>query len=149
MFENRKLTTCWHDRPSLWNNAETGASYQAPTSLLLPWGVSHIPEAGLELSFGSVTGHDPWPLGEHWEAAPLRVLDLACMALYRRWYTDSLLSDCPLTVFMDAFPYRIRRTQSGNFNTDAPGMAEFRRGGLRATAGPRLSRTRDPKGQKR
>nr|XP_031537123.1 liprin-beta-2 isoform X13 [Vicugna pacos]XP_031537124.1 liprin-beta-2 isoform X13 [Vicugna pacos] len=43
---------------------------------------------------------------------------------------------------------RIRRTQSGNFNTDAPGVAEFRRGGLRATAGPRLSRPRDPKGQK-
>ncbi|XP_053417065.1 liprin-beta-2 isoform X17 [Nycticebus coucang] len=43
---------------------------------------------------------------------------------------------------------KIRRTQSGNFNTDAPGMAEFRRGGLRATAGPRLSRTRDAKGQK-
>lgn len=43
---------------------------------------------------------------------------------------------------------KIRRTQSGNFNTDTPGMAEFRRGGLRATAGPRLSRTRDTKGQK-
>lgn len=43
---------------------------------------------------------------------------------------------------------KIRRTQSGNFNTDAPGVAEFRRGGLRATAGPRLSRTRDPKTQK-
>nr|XP_021530793.1 liprin-beta-2 isoform X6 [Aotus nancymaae] len=43
---------------------------------------------------------------------------------------------------------KIRRTQSGNFNTDALGMAEFRRGGLRATAGPRLSRTRDSKGQK-
>ncbi|XP_029411136.1 liprin-beta-2 isoform X1 [Nannospalax galili] len=43
---------------------------------------------------------------------------------------------------------KIRRTQSGNFNTDVPGMAEFRRGGLRATAGPRLSRTRDAKGQK-
>ncbi|XP_007459896.1 PREDICTED: liprin-beta-2 [Lipotes vexillifer] len=43
---------------------------------------------------------------------------------------------------------KIRRTQSGNFNTDAPGVTEFRRGGLRATAGPRLSRTRDPKGQK-
>ncbi|XP_010963221.3 liprin-beta-2 isoform X9 [Camelus bactrianus] len=43
---------------------------------------------------------------------------------------------------------KIRRTQSGNFNTDAPGVAEFRRGGLRATAGPRLSRPRDPKGQK-
>lgn len=43
---------------------------------------------------------------------------------------------------------KIRRTQSGNFNTDAPSMAEFRRGGLRATAGPRLSRTRDTKGQK-
>ncbi|KAK2100783.1 Liprin-beta-2 [Saguinus oedipus] len=44
---------------------------------------------------------------------------------------------------------KIRRTQSGNFNTDPLGMAEFRRGGLRATAGPRLSRTRDSKGQKR
>ncbi|XP_007952893.2 LOW QUALITY PROTEIN: liprin-beta-2 [Orycteropus afer afer] len=43
---------------------------------------------------------------------------------------------------------KIRRTQSGNFNTDTPGIAEFRRGGLRATAGPRLSRTRDSKGQK-
>eukprot|EP00073_Rattus_norvegicus_P020027 XP_006230015.1 PREDICTED: liprin-beta-2 isoform X6 [Rattus norvegicus] len=43
---------------------------------------------------------------------------------------------------------KIRRTQSGNFNTDTPGMVEFRRGGLRATAGPRLSRTRDTKGQK-
>ncbi|XP_008065712.1 liprin-beta-2 isoform X2 [Carlito syrichta] len=43
---------------------------------------------------------------------------------------------------------KIRRTQSGNFNTDVPGVAEFRRGGLRATAGPRLSRTRDSKGQK-
>ncbi|XP_037378654.1 liprin-beta-2 isoform X2 [Talpa occidentalis] len=43
---------------------------------------------------------------------------------------------------------KIRRTQSGNFNTDAPGIAEFRRGGLRATAGPRLSRTRDPKAPK-
>ncbi|XP_002755020.1 liprin-beta-2 isoform X10 [Callithrix jacchus] len=43
---------------------------------------------------------------------------------------------------------KIRRTQSGNFNTDVLGMAEFRRGGLRATAGPRLSRTRDSKGQK-
>ncbi|XP_036618439.1 liprin-beta-2 isoform X8 [Trichosurus vulpecula] len=43
---------------------------------------------------------------------------------------------------------KIRRTQSGNFNTDAIGVAEFRRGGLRATAGPRLSRTRDPKAQK-
>ncbi|PNI79521.1 PPFIBP2 isoform 13, partial [Pan troglodytes] len=29
---------------------------------------------------------------------------------------------------------KIRRTQSGNFNTDTLGMAEFRRGGLRATA---------------
>ncbi|KAM8815785.1 liprin-beta-2 isoform 7-T7 [Rhynchonycteris naso] len=43
---------------------------------------------------------------------------------------------------------KIRRTQSGNFNTDVPGMAEFRRGGLRATAGPRLSRTKDTKSQK-
>lgn len=65
------------------------------------------------------------------------------------WYTGCMLSGRPLTVSMDSSPHRIRRTQSGNFNTDAPGMAEFRRGGLRATAGPRLSRTRDSKGQKR
>lgn len=44
---------------------------------------------------------------------------------------------------------RIRRTQSGNFPADDLGLAEFRRGGLRATAGPRLSRSKDTKGQKR
>ncbi|KAM4721630.1 liprin-beta-2 isoform 2-T2 [Rhinophrynus dorsalis] len=38
---------------------------------------------------------------------------------------------------------KIRRTPSGNFNTDALGFSEFKRGGLRATAGPRLSRTKD------
>uniref|UniRef100_A0A8C5NS49 PPFIA binding protein 2 n=2 Tax=Junco hyemalis TaxID=40217 RepID=A0A8C5NS49_JUNHY len=43
---------------------------------------------------------------------------------------------------------KIRRTQSGNFPADDLGLAEFRRGGLRATAGPRLSRSKDPKGQK-
>ncbi|NWH98941.1 LIPB2 protein, partial [Tichodroma muraria] len=43
---------------------------------------------------------------------------------------------------------KIRRTQSGNFPADDLGLAEFRRGGLRATAGPRLSRTKDTKGQK-
>ncbi|NXF24338.1 LIPB2 protein, partial [Rhodinocichla rosea] len=43
---------------------------------------------------------------------------------------------------------RIRRTQSGNFPADDLGLAEFRRGGLRATAGPRLSRSKDTKGQK-
>ncbi|XP_067388254.1 liprin-beta-2 isoform X2 [Emydura macquarii macquarii] len=40
---------------------------------------------------------------------------------------------------------KIRRTQSGNFHADDLGLAEFRRGGFRATAGPRLSRS---KGQK-
>ncbi|KAM4617497.1 liprin-beta-2 isoform 2-T2 [Discoglossus pictus] len=40
---------------------------------------------------------------------------------------------------------KIRRTPSGNFNTDDLGLSEFRRGGMRATAGPRLSRTKDPK----
>lgn len=44
---------------------------------------------------------------------------------------------------------RIRRTQSGNFPADDLGLAEFRRGGLRATAGPRLSRSKETKGQKR
>ncbi|NXV70206.1 LIPB2 protein, partial [Molothrus ater] len=43
---------------------------------------------------------------------------------------------------------KIRRTQSGNFPADDLGLAEFRRGGLRATAGPRLSRSKDTKGPK-
>ncbi|NWW81013.1 LIPB2 protein, partial [Climacteris rufus] len=43
---------------------------------------------------------------------------------------------------------KIRRTQSGNFPADDLGLAEFRRGGLRATAGPRLSRSKDTKGHK-
>ncbi|XP_069079645.1 liprin-beta-2 isoform X2 [Pleurodeles waltl] len=43
---------------------------------------------------------------------------------------------------------KIRRTQSGNFRADELGLAEFRRGGLRATAGPRLSRTKDPRNKK-
>ncbi|NXH21774.1 LIPB2 protein, partial [Bucco capensis] len=43
---------------------------------------------------------------------------------------------------------KIRRTQSGNFPADDLGLAEFRRGGLRATAGPRLARAKDTKGQK-
>ncbi|KAM6273851.1 liprin-beta-2 [Porphyrio hochstetteri] len=43
---------------------------------------------------------------------------------------------------------KIRRTQSGNFPADDLGLAEFRRGGLRATAGPRLSRSKENKGQK-
>ncbi|KAJ6665152.1 hypothetical protein lerEdw1_005383 [Lerista edwardsae] len=43
---------------------------------------------------------------------------------------------------------KIRRTQSGNFPGDDLGLAEFRRGGLRATAGPRLSRSKETKGQK-
>ncbi|KAM3919915.1 liprin-beta-2 isoform 2-T2 [Leptodactylus fuscus] len=40
---------------------------------------------------------------------------------------------------------KIRRTPSGNFNTDELGLSEFKRGGMRATAGPRLSRTKDPR----
>ncbi|XP_078537018.1 liprin-beta-2 isoform X10 [Lissotriton helveticus] len=43
---------------------------------------------------------------------------------------------------------KIRRTQSGNFHADELGLSEFRRGGLRATAGPRLSRTKDPRTKK-
>uniref|UniRef100_A0AAY4BEF6 SAM domain-containing protein n=1 Tax=Denticeps clupeoides TaxID=299321 RepID=A0AAY4BEF6_9TELE len=38
---------------------------------------------------------------------------------------------------------KIRRTQSGGLNGDDLGPTEFRRGGLRATAGPRLARTPD------
>ncbi|XP_069821898.1 liprin-beta-2 isoform X2 [Dendropsophus ebraccatus] len=40
---------------------------------------------------------------------------------------------------------KLRRTPSGNFNTDELGLSEFKRGGMRATAGPRLSRTKDPR----
>lgn len=43
---------------------------------------------------------------------------------------------------------KIRRTQSGNFPGEDLGLSEFRRGGLRATAGPRLSRSKETKGQK-
>nr|XP_056708111.1 liprin-beta-2 [Euleptes europaea] len=43
---------------------------------------------------------------------------------------------------------KIRRTQSGNFPGEDLGLVEFRRGGLRATAGPRLSRSKETKGQK-
>ncbi|XP_063293873.1 liprin-beta-2 isoform X5 [Pelobates fuscus] len=38
---------------------------------------------------------------------------------------------------------KIKRTPSGNFNADDLGLSEFKRGGLRATAGARLSRTKD------
>ncbi|XP_040265193.1 liprin-beta-2 isoform X4 [Bufo bufo] len=40
---------------------------------------------------------------------------------------------------------KLRRTPSGNFHTDELGLSEFKRGGMRATAGPRLSRTNDPR----
>lgn len=40
---------------------------------------------------------------------------------------------------------KLRRTPSGNFHTDELGLSEFKRGGMRATAGPRLSRTKDPR----
>ncbi|XP_028257552.1 liprin-beta-2 isoform X1 [Parambassis ranga] len=36
---------------------------------------------------------------------------------------------------------KLRRTQSGGFQTTDPDAGQFRRGGLRATAGPRLTRT--------
>ncbi|KAM4597279.1 liprin-beta-2 isoform 1-T1 [Fundulus diaphanus] len=36
---------------------------------------------------------------------------------------------------------KLRRTQSGGFQTADPDAGQFRRGGLRATAGPRLTRT--------
>ncbi|KAG8438387.1 hypothetical protein GDO86_008899 [Hymenochirus boettgeri] len=38
---------------------------------------------------------------------------------------------------------KLRRTPSGNFSMDGVALSEFKRGGLRATAGPRLSRTKD------
>uniref|UniRef100_A0A3P8P0I7 SAM domain-containing protein n=1 Tax=Astatotilapia calliptera TaxID=8154 RepID=A0A3P8P0I7_ASTCA len=38
-------------------------------------------------------------------------------------------------------PHRLRRTQSGGLPATDPDSGQFRRGGLRATAGPRLTRT--------
>ncbi|XP_062317779.1 liprin-beta-2b isoform X11 [Osmerus eperlanus] len=38
---------------------------------------------------------------------------------------------------------KIRRSQSGSMPGEAPDMGEFRRGGFRATAGPRLARAKD------
>lgn len=38
---------------------------------------------------------------------------------------------------------KLRRTPSGHFNADELGLSEFKRGGMRATAGPRLARTKD------
>ncbi|KAM6984730.1 liprin-beta-1-like [Aplochiton taeniatus] len=39
---------------------------------------------------------------------------------------------------------RLRRSQSTSFNTEEPTETEFRRGGVRATAGPRLGWSQDP-----
>lgn len=43
--------------------------------------------------------------------------------------------------FFDADYSRLRRTQSGGFQPADPEAGPFKRGGLRATAGPRLTRT--------
>lgn len=43
--------------------------------------------------------------------------------------------------FFDADYSRLRRTQSGGFQAADPEAGPFKRGGLRATAGPRLTRT--------
>ncbi|XP_072277641.1 liprin-beta-2 [Pyxicephalus adspersus] len=40
---------------------------------------------------------------------------------------------------------KLRRTPSGHFNADELGLSEFKRGGMRATAGPRLARSKDPR----
>ncbi|XP_068115626.1 liprin-beta-2 isoform X3 [Hyperolius riggenbachi] len=40
---------------------------------------------------------------------------------------------------------KLRRTPSGHFHSDELGLSEFKRGGMRATAGPRLARTKDPR----
>ncbi|XP_018415243.1 PREDICTED: liprin-beta-2 [Nanorana parkeri] len=40
---------------------------------------------------------------------------------------------------------KLRRTPSGHFNADDVGLSEFKRGGMRATAGPRLARSKDPR----
>ncbi|XP_073460550.1 liprin-beta-2 isoform X6 [Aquarana catesbeiana] len=40
---------------------------------------------------------------------------------------------------------KLKRTPSGHFNADELGLSEFKRGGMRATAGPRLSRSKDPR----
>ncbi|KAM5137947.1 liprin-beta-2 isoform 2-T2 [Mantella aurantiaca] len=38
---------------------------------------------------------------------------------------------------------KLRRSPSGHFNADELGLSEFKRGGMRATAGPRLARSKD------
>ena len=42
-----------------------------------------------------------------------------------------------------SFYYSMKRSGSGNLD-DLPGEGEFRRGGVRATAGPRLGWTSEP-----
>uniref|UniRef100_A0A8B9SXZ4 PPFIA binding protein 2 n=1 Tax=Anas platyrhynchos TaxID=8839 RepID=A0A8B9SXZ4_ANAPL len=63
-------------------------------------------------------------------------------------YETNVLCWTLIVLSWRSFFERIRRTQSGNFPADDLGLAEFRRGGLRATAGPRLSRSKETKGQK-
>uniref|UniRef100_A0A665VD40 PPFIA binding protein 2a n=1 Tax=Echeneis naucrates TaxID=173247 RepID=A0A665VD40_ECHNA len=50
---------------------------------------------------------------------------------------------CLLIIVYDYYScaYRLRRTQSGGLQAADPDGGQFRRGGLRATAGPRLTRT--------
>uniref|UniRef100_A0A668A9Z9 PPFIA binding protein 1a n=1 Tax=Myripristis murdjan TaxID=586833 RepID=A0A668A9Z9_9TELE len=51
-----------------------------------------------------------------------------------------------LVVYSDDFQFcRLKRSHSTSFNLDEPSEMEFRRGGVRATAGPRLGWSRDLK----
>uniref|UniRef100_A0AAQ4RHQ1 PPFIA binding protein 2a n=1 Tax=Gasterosteus aculeatus aculeatus TaxID=481459 RepID=A0AAQ4RHQ1_GASAC len=44
-------------------------------------------------------------------------------------------------IYFYTHPYRLRRTQSAGLQAVDPDLSQFRRGGLRSTAGPRLTRT--------
>uniref|UniRef100_A0A8C2WDI9 PPFIA binding protein 2 n=1 Tax=Cyclopterus lumpus TaxID=8103 RepID=A0A8C2WDI9_CYCLU len=55
-------------------------------------------------------------------------------------FLNAVQSNVPFLA-CNSHPYRLRRTQSGGLQAVDPDVSHFRRGGLRATAGPRLTRT--------
>uniref|UniRef100_A0A7N8WYK9 PPFIA binding protein 2a n=1 Tax=Mastacembelus armatus TaxID=205130 RepID=A0A7N8WYK9_9TELE len=63
------------------------------------------------------------------------------LALNKVSHHGSLRFQIFIQRFVYPHPYRLRRTQSGGLQAMDPDVSQFRRGGLRATAGPRLTRT--------
>uniref|UniRef100_A0A4W6C3I2 PPFIA binding protein 2 n=1 Tax=Lates calcarifer TaxID=8187 RepID=A0A4W6C3I2_LATCA len=56
-------------------------------------------------------------------------------------FLNAVQCDVPQPQKVYPCPYRLRRTQSGGLQAADPDAGQFKRGGLRATAGPRLTRT--------